>query len=100
MRNLITLLILFYPLIISGFAPSTRYGITKSALSISKEEDLDLTRNIIIQHIESIDQSSGGVVDDDDDDVEPIVVKQEKQKKQKKKKTRQQLKLTYPNFIY
>jgi len=87
MRNLIAaFLILFYPLIISAFAPSSRYGITKSALkAITKEEDLQLTRNIIIQHIESIDQTSGGIVDDDDDG-EPVVVKQEKQKKPKKKK--------------
>jgi len=87
MRNLNTLIILLYPLIISGFVPSTRYG-TKSALSasITKEEDLKLTRKVIIQHIESIDQTSGGVVDDDDDDIEPVVVKQQKQKKPKKKK--------------
>ena len=89
MKNLITLLILFYPLIVSGFAPSSRYGVTKSALSVTtKEEDIELTRNIIIQHIESIDQTSGGVVDDDDDDDdEPVVDKQEKQMKPKKKKT-------------
>ena len=88
MRNLITLIILFYPLIVFGFVPSSRYGITKLALQITKEEDLDLTRKIIIQHIESIDQTSGGVVDDDDDDDGPVVIKQEeKQKKPKKKKT-------------
>jgi len=85
MMNVITtLIILFYPLIVSGFAPFTRYGVTKSAISVTKEEDLELTRKVIIQHIESIDQTSGGVVDDDDN--EPVVVKQEKQKKPKKPK--------------
>lgn len=66
----------FFPLLVTGFtAPTTTCTIARSSitrypvsLSISKEEDLELTRKIIIDHIDAIDSDSGAIVDDDDDD--------------------------------
>ena len=62
-------------------------SIIRRGASVSAEEDVELTRKIIIEHIESIDANSGGIVDDDDDDeAAPAAIKEEAPKKKKEKK--------------
>eukprot|EP00585_Thalassiosira_rotula_P001804 CAMPEP_0196135282 /NCGR_PEP_ID=MMETSP0910-20130528/3978_1 /TAXON_ID=49265 /ORGANISM="Thalassiosira rotula, Strain GSO102" /LENGTH=218 /DNA_ID=CAMNT_0041395401 /DNA_START=39 /DNA_END=695 /DNA_ORIENTATION=- len=69
------LLLPFFPLLVTGFTKPTspctivRSSTTRSpvSLSISKEEDLELTRKIIIDHIDAIDSDSEAIEDDDDD---------------------------------
>lgn len=78
-----------------GFVtPSARFATrcatqSVSSLAVSVEEDIELTRKVIIEYIESIDANSGGIVDDDDEEAAPAVMKEDapkKETKQKKKK--------------
>mmetsp|Transcript_20788 Transcript_20788/g.47037 ORF Transcript_20788/g.47037 Transcript_20788/m.47037 type:complete len:270 (-) Transcript_20788:36-845(-) len=53
-----------------AFAPAPRRNThvrTTSTLSVSREEDLELTRQAILKHIELTDTESGGVVDDEEE---------------------------------
>eukprot|EP00591_Stephanopyxis_turris_P010818 CAMPEP_0195507062 /NCGR_PEP_ID=MMETSP0794_2-20130614/584_1 /TAXON_ID=515487 /ORGANISM="Stephanopyxis turris, Strain CCMP 815" /LENGTH=71 /DNA_ID=CAMNT_0040633609 /DNA_START=176 /DNA_END=391 /DNA_ORIENTATION=- len=64
--------LLFLPAV-AAFAPSvSRPAFTKTALPMSKpaaskEEDLELTRKVIMEHVSSLD---GDAADDDDEDEE------------------------------
>eukprot|EP00579_Thalassiosira_antarctica_P011894 CAMPEP_0201909040 /NCGR_PEP_ID=MMETSP0903-20130614/946_1 /ASSEMBLY_ACC=CAM_ASM_000552 /TAXON_ID=420261 /ORGANISM="Thalassiosira antarctica, Strain CCMP982" /LENGTH=276 /DNA_ID=CAMNT_0048443495 /DNA_START=33 /DNA_END=863 /DNA_ORIENTATION=+ len=99
MKTFIPLLLSLAPLV-SGFAPSTRHAaITRAPLSTSTvvtratasthEEDIELTRKVIIDYMAATDVGSDSVVDDDDDDdttEAPIAPPQAAEKPKKKKK--------------
>ena len=75
-----------------AFAPAPRNTHVRTAttsLSVSREEDLELTRQAILKHIELIDTESGGVVDDEET-VPAAAAATEKKPKKKKKKPQQQ----------
>jgi len=77
--------------LVSGFAPASR-PYTRSQLSVTADEDLELTRKVILDSIAATDVSSDGVVDDDDDDgvkQASAPPKQEKTKPKKKKAPQQ-----------
>ena len=86
--------LLLCPQTLGFFTPSARFATrcatqsvsSLSALAVSAEEDIELTRKVIIEYIESIDANSGGIVDDDDEEAAVKEDAPKKEKKQKKKK--------------
>lgn len=92
MRSFIIVAIvsLFYCQVVSGFAPSATRLATNNRVVVgaasTHADDIELTRRVIIEHIENTDINSGAVVDDDDgdDDASKVSKKVEKQKKNKK----------------
>jgi len=83
------LLLLAAPLV-QGFVPSVRPAVsrvitTSSVMAVSThEEDVELTRKVILDHMTATDDSDSAV-DDDDDEGEVAPPKAEKKKKKKKK---------------
>ena len=89
-------LVLFVAIsIASGFvAPSSQYISPRpmTTLSLTREEDLDLTLQVILEHIDS-DSISDGVVDDENERSHPpsdTMIKKDKKKKKKQSEVPQQ----------
>ena len=78
MKSSITLLLPFCVSLASGFSPSawnnaaTRTHVISTSSSLAAasthEEDLELTRKVIMDYIATTDLDSGAIVDDDDDE--------------------------------